>query len=151
MESVIYFCALMLFFTFVYGYSQYFHEKHRNDPKNLYIPMKSIEKNDIDGFKVGSQTDQNTCDPSASFTFDGDNRDVCLNGGDCIYKLDENGNDTDIYNCSCVKPFTGDNCEINQGVQVDFTEDFTSPTEITRIPMNIREGQNYFIQYNNYI
>jgi len=151
MESVIYFCALMLFFTFVYGYSQYFHEKHRNDPKNLYIPMKSIEKDDIDGFKVGSQTDQSTCDPSAIYKKNGDNSKVCLNGGSCI----ESGSNTGIYNCSCVEPYIGDNCwskgAVNQGVKVDITEDFTSPTEITRIPMNIREGQNYFIQYNNYI
>ena len=143
----------MLFFTFVYGYSQYFHEKHRNDPKKLYIPMDEMSmKDDKDGFKVGSQTNQSsTCDPSASFTFHGDNSNVCINGGNCIEKLNSSGLPTGIYQCNCVKPFTGDNCKINQGVKVDITDNFTSPTEIVRIPMNKREGHNYFIQYNDYL
>jgi len=149
MESVIYFCALMLFFTFVYGYSQYFHEKHKDDPKNLYIPME--DKDDIDGFKVGSQTDQSTCDPSAIYKKNGDNSKFCLNGGSCI----ESGSNTNIYNCSCVEPYIGDNCwskgVVNQGSRVDITDNFTSPTEIERIPMYKREGQNYFIQDNDYL
>jgi hypothetical protein len=153
MESVIYFCVLMIFFTFVYGYSQYFHEKHRNDPKKLYIPMESKEKDDIDGFKVGAQTEKSTCDPNASFSFDGDNSKFCSNGGNCKEKLNSSGSPVKptIYQCECINGFTGDNCTINTGVRVDVTDNFTSPTEIVRIPMNIRDGQNYFIQDNNYL
>ena len=151
MESVIYFCVLMIFFTFVYGYSQYFHEKHKDDPKKLYIPMEDKEKDDIDGFKVGSQTERSTCDPNASFTFGGDNSDFCSNGGHCKEKLNSSGLPTDIYNCKCINGFTGDNCEINTGVRVDITDNFTSPTEIERIPMYKRDGQNYFIQDNDYL
>jgi len=146
MESVIYFCVLMLFFIFVYGYSQYFHEKHKDDPKKLYIPME-----DKEGFKVGSQTERSTCNPSASFTFGGDNNNVCLNGGDCVEKLNSSGLPTGIHQCKCIKPFSGDNCKINTGVRVDITDNFTSPTEIERIPMYKRDGQNYFIQDNNYL
>tara|TARA_B110000881_G_C18316010_1_gene384367 strand:- start:104 stop:514 length:411 start_codon:yes stop_codon:yes gene_type:complete len=136
----------MIFFTFVYGYSQYFHEKHKDDPKKLYIPME-----DKEGFKVGSQTERSTCNASASFTFGGDNSNVCLNGGNCIEKSDQNGSKTGIYNCKCIKPFSGDNCKINTGVRVDITDNFTSPTEIERIPMYKRDGQNYFIQDNDYL
>ena len=182
MESVIYFCVLMLFFTFVYGYSQYFHEKHRNDPKKLYIPMEggdiykninvtndninmnsinnSINDNGINDNVISGNggngngrngNSKNICDPDAIYKKNGDNSKFCLNGGSCI----ESGSNTGIYNCSCVKPYIGDNCwskgAVNQGVKVDITDNFTSPTEIVRITMNKRDGYNYFIQDNNYL
>ena len=145
MESVVSVLILFLFFTFIYGYSLYFHEKHNNDPKKLYIPMKKDNK---ELFTVGSQTNQgSTCNPDAKYKKNGDNSKFCLNGGSCI----ESGSNTGIYNCSCVKPFTGKNCKINQGVKVDITENFTSPTTIIRIPSIIKKGYNYFIQYNDYL
>ena len=150
MESVVSVLVLFIFFIFVYGYSLYFHENHKDDPKKLYIPMK-----DIDGFTIGSQSvnSSSTCDPNAVYKLNGDNSKVCLNNGSCIEKLDENSSNTGIYNCSCVKPFIGDNCwskgTINQGVRVDITDNFTSPTEIVRIPMIVKKGNNYFIQDND--
>jgi len=154
MESVmmIFFIILLLFF--VYGYSTYYFYKHNNDPKPLFIPINDKEK---DSFIVGGQNQMNysntegsTCDTNATYKIDGDNSNVCLNGGKCVEKLDEDGEKTDIYNCECVTPFAGDNCEINRGVRVVITEDFTSPTEIHRIAMNKRDGYNYFIQDNDY-
>lgn len=147
---MIFFIILLLFF--VYGYSTYYFYKHNNDPKPLFIPINDKEK---DSFIVGGQmnysnTEGSTCDPNATYEIDGDNSDVCINGGKCVEKIDEDGEKTNIYNCECVTPFTGDNCEINRGVRVVITEDFTSPTEIHRIAMNKRDGYNYFIQDNDY-
>ena len=145
MESIIRAIAFLLFFTFVYGYSLYFHEKHRDDPKKLYIPMVTKDK---EGFSVGMQN-KSTCDINASFSISGDNSKVCLNGGNCVNA--SNASNTEIYKCKCINTFIGDNCEINQGVKVDVLDDFTSPTEIVRIPMDKKKGYNYFIQYNDYL
>jgi hypothetical protein len=152
MESVINIFFIILLLFFVYGYSTYYLYKHNNDPKPLFIPINDKEK---DSFIVGGQmdysnTEGSTCDTNATYEINGDNSNVCLNGGKCVEKLDEDGEKTDIYNCECVTPFAGDNCEINRGVRVVITEDFTSPTEIHRIAMNKRDGYNYFIQDNDY-
>jgi hypothetical protein len=152
MESVINIFFIILLLFFVYGYSTYYFYKHNNDPKPLFIPINDKEK---DSFIVGGQMDYSntqgsTCDTNATYEINGDNSNVCLNGGKCVEKLDEDGEKTDIYNCECVTPFAGDNCEINRGVRVVITEDFTSSTEIHRIAMNKRDGYNYFIQDNDY-
>ena len=146
----------MVFFT--YGYSSYYFYKHRTDPKTIFIPKNKDNK---DTFVVGGQTNMNesyisfnptsTCNPNASFSFDGDNSMFCLNGGKCLPELNSNGIPTEIYNCSCVETFSGNNCEINQGISVSITEDFTSPTEIIRVPMFNKSGKNSFIQYNDYL
>lgn len=156
MESVmmIFFIILMVFFT--YGYSSYFFYKHRTDPKTIYIP-KSEEP---DSFVVGGQSDgrtdnptyipfdsSSTCDPNASYSFDGDNSMFCLNGGKCL----ESGSGTNIYNCSCVETFSGNNCRENIGQKIDIMDNFTSPTEIIRVAMFDKSGKNSFIQYNDYL
>ena len=144
----------MVFFT--YGYSSFYFYKHRTDPKKIFIP-KSEE---LDSFVVGGQTDgqinipfdsSSTCDPNASYSFDGDNSMFCLNGGKCLPKLNSSGIPTDIYNCSCVETFSGNNCRENTGQKVDIMDNFTSPTEITRVAMFDSSGKNRFIQYNDYI
>jgi len=145
---MIFFIILMIFFT--YGYSSYYFYKHRTDPKTIYIPKN--EK--LDSFVVGGQTNINsssTCDPNASFSFEGDNSMFCLNGGKCLPKLNSSGIPTDIYNCSCVKPYIGNNCRENIGQKVDIMDNFTSPTEITRVAMFDKSGKNSFIQYNDYL
>ena len=167
MESVmmIFFIILMVFFT--YGYSSFYFYKHRTDQKTIFIP-KSEE---LDSFVVGGQTNgqtngqinrqtngqtnqtdipfdsSSTCDPNASFSFDGDNSMFCLNGGKCL----ESGSGTNIYNCSCVETFSGNNCRKNIGQKVDIMDNFTSPTEIKRVAMFDKSGKNSFIQYNDYL
>lgn len=164
---MIFFIILMIFFT--YGYSSYYFYKHRTDPKTIFIPKSSEEK---DSFVVGGQTDgqtdnpndnpsdnptyisfdsSSTCDPNASYSFDGDNSMFCLNGGECSPKLNSSGISTDIYNCSCVETFSGNNCRENIGQKVDIMDNFTSPTEITRVAMFDKSGKNSFIQYNDYL
>ena len=168
MESVmmIFFIILMIFFT--YGYSSFYFYKHRTDPKTIFIP-KSEE---LDTFVVGGQTDgqndgqndgqtdnptyipfdsSSTCDPNASYSFDGDNSMFCLNGGKCLPKLNSSGISTNIYNCSCVETFSGNNCRENIGQKIDIMDNFTSPTEITRVAMLDKSGKNSFIQYNDYL
>ena len=167
MESVmmIFFIILMVFFT--YGYSSYYFYKHRTDQKTIYIP-KSEEREQLDSFVVGGQSNgqtddptddptyiqfdsSSTCDPNASYSFDGDNSMFCLNDGKCLPKLNSSGIRTDIYNCSCVETFSGNNCRENIGQKVDIMDNFTSPTEITRVAMFDSSGKNSFIQYNDYL
>lgn len=164
---MIFFIILMVFFT--YGYSSYYFYKHRTDPKTIFIPKSSEE---LDTFVVGMQTDgqtdnpndnpsdnptyisfdsSSTCDPNASYSFDGDNSMFCLNDGECSPKLNSSGISTDIYNCSCVETFSGNNCRENIGQKVDIMDNFTSPTEITRVAMFDKSGKNSFIQYNDYL
>jgi len=157
MESVmmIFFIILMIYFT--YGYSCYYFYKHKTDPKTIFIPKSEEE----DTFIVGGQSNvsasyipfntSSTCNPNASFSFDGDNDMFCLNGGKCLPKLNSSGIPTEVYNCSCVETFSGNNCEINKGISVNITQNFTSPTEIIRLPMFNKSGKNSFIQYNDYL
>lgn len=165
---MIFFIILLIFFT--YGYSSYYFYKHKTDPKTIFIPRSENKE----GFVVGGQTDgqtdsqtdgqsdgqtnipfdsSSTCNPNpnASFSFDGDNSMFCLNGGKCLPKLNSSGLPTNIYNCSCVETFSGNNCSENVGVKVDIMENFTSPTVIDRVPMFEKKGKNYFIQYNDYL
>ena len=161
MESVmmIFFIILLVFFT--YGYSSYYFYKHRTDPKTIFIPKSNEEP---DSFVVGGQSNgqsngqtyisfdsSSTCDPNASYNFDGDNSMFCLNGGKCLPKLNSSGIPTDIYNCSCVETFSGNNCRKNIGQKVDIMDNFTSPTEIKRVAMFDKSGKNSFIQYNDYL
>jgi len=159
MESVmmIFFIILIVFFT--YGYSSFYFYKHKTDQKTIFIP-KSEED---DSFVVGGQNNSNmntdnygdsessTCDPNASFSFNGDNSMFCLNGGDCKEKLNDDGEPMGIYKCECKVPFVGDTCNINQSVRVDITDNYTAPTEITRVAMFDSSGKNSFIQYNDYL
>jgi uncharacterized protein YxeA len=39
----------------------------------------------------------------------------------------------------------------NVGVKIDIMDNFTSPTEITRVAMFNKSGKNSFIQYNDYL
>ena len=167
MESVmmIFFIILMVFFT--YGYSSYYFYKHRTDPKTIFIP-KSEEREQLDSFVVGGQSNgqtdgqtddptyipfdsSSTCDPNATYKENGDNSMFCLNGGKCL----QSGSGTNIYNCSCVEPYIGDNCwskgDENVGVKIDIMDNFTSPTEIVRVAMFDKSGKNSFIQYNDYL
>ena len=160
MESVmmIFFIILMVFFT--YGYSSYYFYKHRTDPKTIFIPKSEEPDSFVVGGQNNSDTDNpndnptyisfdssSTCDPNASFSFDGDNSMFCLNGGKCK----ESGSGTKIYNCSCVEPYIGDNCRKNIGQKIDIMDNFTSPTEIIRVAMFDKSGKNSFIQYNDYL
>ena len=138
MQSVIVILALIIFFIFIYGYALSFYDKHRSENKKSYIPIYENKNNDIiELFTVGGSV--NTCE----------NNDDCLNGGTCV---NVSGTDGGTYNrCKCVKPFAGTHCKKNIGVQVKIHENFTSPTEIKRIPMFKREGYDYFIQDNDYL
>ena len=155
---MIFFIVLLIFFT--YGYSSYYFYKHKTDPKTIFIPRSENKE----GFVVGGQSDgqtdgqtdipfdsSSTCNPNASFSFDGDNSMFCLNDGKCLHKLNSSGLPTNIYNCSCVETFSGNNCSVNKGVKVDIMDNFTSPTVIDRVPMFEKKGKNYFIQYNDYL
>lgn len=151
---MIFFTIIMIFL--IYGFSSYYFYKHRTDPKIVYIPKK--EEND--SFVVGGQnnsdvniddSESSTCDPNASFSLSGDNSMFCLNEGECKEKLNDDGDPMGIYKCECKVPFVGDTCEINQSVKVDITDNYTAPTEITRISMFNKNGKNNFIQYNDYL
>jgi hypothetical protein len=161
MESVmmIFFIILMIFFT--YGYSSFYFYKHRTDQKTIFIPKNNEDDSFVVGGQSNGQTDNpndnpsdnptyipfdssSTCDPNASYSFDGDNSMFCLNGGKCL----ESGSGTNIYNCSCVETFSGNNCRKNVGQKIDIMDNFTSPTEITRVAMF---DKNNFIQYNDYL
>ena len=161
MESVmiIFFIILMVFFT--YGYSSYYFYKHRTDPKTIFIPKSEKKDSFVVGGQNNSDTDNpndnptyipfdssSTCDPNASFSFDGDNSMFCLNDGKCLPKLNSSGISTNIYNCSCVETFSGNNCRKNVGQKIDIMDNFTSPTEIIRVAMF---DKNNFIQYNDYL
>jgi len=151
MESVmmIFFIVLLIFFT--YGYSSYYFYKHKTDPKTIFIPRSENKENFVVGGQTDGQSASSTCDVDATYTEDGDNSMVCLNGGKCL----KSGSDTSIYNCSCVEPYIGDNCwskgTENTGIRVDIMDNFTSPTEIKRVAMFDKSGKNYFIQYNDYL
>tara|TARA_B100001094_G_scaffold37020_1_gene31186 strand:+ start:16238 stop:16687 length:450 start_codon:yes stop_codon:yes gene_type:complete len=149
MQSVIVILALILFFIFIYGYASYSIEHHKKT-KNLYIPLNHTEKDNnndnknIESFTVGG-VNKDTCNASAKYGDD----DFCLNGGNCI---SVSGTDGKTYKkCKCVKPFAGKHCKKNIGVQVKIHDNFTSPTVIERIPMFKREGNDYFIQDNDYL
>ena len=171
MENVMmmFFMILMVFFT--YGYSSFYFYKHRTDPKTIFIPKSEEEE---DSFVVGGQTDgqtnsqtddensinpSSTCDPDATYKENGDNSMFCLNGGKCLQSgsgtKSGTKSGTNIYNCSCVEPYIGDNCwskgDENVGVKIDIMDNFTSPTEITRVAMFDSSGKNSFIQYNDYL
>jgi len=154
---MIFFIILMIFF--IYGYSSYYFYKHRTDLKTIFIPKNE----ELDSFVVGGEnnsdmdtdnygdSESSTCDPRASFSFNGDNSMVCLNGGECKEKLNDDGDPMGIYKCECKVPFVGDTCEINQSVRVDITDNYTAPTEIIRVAMFDKSGKNSFIQYNDYL
>ena len=151
---MIFFIVLLIFFT--YGYSSYYFYKHKTDPKTIFIPRSENKESFVVGGQTDGQTDipfdsSSTCNPNASFSFDGDNSMFCLNGGKCLPKLNSSGLPTNIYNCSCVETFSGNNCSENVGVKVDIMDNFTSPTVIDRVPMFEKKGKNYFIQYNDYL
>ena len=46
---------------------------------------------------------------------------------------------------------TNDKGDENVGVKIDIMDNFTSPTEITRVAMFDKSGKNSFIQYNDYL
>tara|TARA_B100000424_G_C22735718_1_gene398547 strand:+ start:88 stop:537 length:450 start_codon:yes stop_codon:yes gene_type:complete len=149
MQSLIVILALILFFIFIYGYASYSIEHHKNT-KKLYIPLNHTEKDNdnknIESFTVGGQNkNRDTCNASAKYGDD----DFCLNNGSCISVSGTDG--TTYKKCECVKPFTGKHCKKNIGVQVKIHDNFTSPTVIERIPMFKREGNDYFIQDNDYL
>ncbi len=147
MDSIMNIFFYILFVFFIYGYTKYYLHKHMNDPKPLYIPK------DVDSFVVGGQENtvsaSNTCNPNAKYIEGGDNSKFCLNGGKCLK------NSSNVYNCSCVSPYSGLNCwnnkSKNQGVRIDITQNYTSPLEITRIPMTEKIGYNYYFQDNDFI
>lgn len=159
MESVMMIFFIILLIFFVYGYSNYYFYKHRTDKKTIFIPKTNI-KDDNDGFAVGGQefnasnivfNSNSTCNPNASFSFDGNNDMVCINGGECIPKLNSSGIPTDTYYCNCKETFSGDNCSENIGQSINIMDKFTSPTEIDRVAMFEKTGKNYYIQDNNYL
>ena len=138
MKSVITIFALLTLSLYIYNYYLTI-EKN----KKYYIPFDS--PSNIEKFTIGGDASY-TCNPDAEY---GDDN-YCLNGGECIDELDEEGNIND-KKCKCVSSFSGKYCQRNIGVGVNILDNFTSPTVIKRIPMFNNKGYNYFIQDNDYI
>ena len=181
MQSVIVILALILFFIFIYGYTSYSIEHHKNS-KKLYIPLNNKDDKNIESSTIGSPTAMVNASPRPiatvaelalvsspppvrasalppSIYFDGaDTCSVFAKYGDDNFCLNNgscisvSGTDGKLYNkCECVKPFAGKHCKKNIGVQVKIHDNFTSPTVIERVPMFKHEGHDYFIQDNNYL
>ena len=100
----------------------------------IELDKKMKELDSIDKYII-QQSNSNTCNID----------DDCFNGGLCKDNVNDVG--TTYKNCSCIQPFSGDNCKNNVGTRVMITDNFTSPITIERVPMYT----NDLNQYNNYL